>query len=100
MTAAADAAHEFWMKIGTWVHDERARYLKALVANALGKSADGLVHADAALAIIAANGEQPVDWAFLTLARSRSLHLLATRPTAPPRWQPPTPPRPPGTTRA
>ena len=76
MALAAEAAHEFWLKIGTWQHDERARYLKSLVANALGKPAEGLGHADAALAIIAANGEAPIDQTFLTLARSRSLALL------------------------
>jgi hypothetical protein len=76
MAAAAEAAHEFWMKIGTWVHDERARYLKALVANALGRPEEALAEADAALEIIAANDEQPVDTTFLALARSRSLRLL------------------------
>jgi len=76
MATAAEAAHAFWMKIGTWVQDERARYLRALVANALGKPAEALAQADAALAIIAANGDQPVDTVFLTLARSRSLRLL------------------------
>jgi hypothetical protein len=72
MTEAAEAAHEFWRRCGTWVHDERALYLKALVASALGRWAEAIVHADAALAIIAANGDEPVDAAFLTLARSRA----------------------------
>jgi tetratricopeptide (TPR) repeat protein len=76
MALAAEAAHEFWLKIGTWQHDERARYLKALVANALGRPNEALGHADAALEIIAANGEAPIDQTFLTLARSRSLALL------------------------
>ena len=51
MAAAAEAAHEFWMKIGTWVHDERARYLKALVANALGRPEEALAEADASTGI-------------------------------------------------
>src|SRR5579863_3883292 len=38
MAAAAEAAHVYWKRCGTWVHDERALYLKTLVANALGKS--------------------------------------------------------------
>ena len=76
MRLAADAAHRFWLACGTWVHEERALYLKALVANALGEPAEALAHADAALAVIAANGEQPVDAAFLHLARSRALGAL------------------------
>lgn len=75
MQAAADAAHEFWGLCGTWVHEERALYLKALVANALGRPVEALTHADAALAIIAANDDQPVDAAFLRLARARALGL-------------------------
>lgn len=72
MTAAAEAAHEFWKRCGTWVHEERALYLKALVANALGRPAEALANTDAALALINANGEEPVDQAFLRLARSRA----------------------------
>jgi len=76
MRRAADAALTFWRACGTWVHEERALYLKALVANALSEPGEALGHADAALAIIAANGEQPVDEAFLRLARSRALAAL------------------------
>jgi tetratricopeptide (TPR) repeat protein len=75
MRLAADAAHEFWLQCGTWLHDERARYLQALVANALGDPDGALAQADAALAIIAANGEAPVDTAFLRLARAHALRL-------------------------
>jgi hypothetical protein len=76
MREAADAAHEFWLECGDWTHDERARYLKALVANALGEPAAAIGHVDAALAIIAAHTPRPVDSAFLHLARARS-HRLA-----------------------
>jgi hypothetical protein len=76
MRTAAEAAHAFWLKCGDWTHDERARYLKALVANALGEPAAAIGHVDAALAIIAANGPRPVDEAFLRLARARA-HRLA-----------------------
>ena len=76
MASAADAAHEFWLKAGDWRSDERARYLKALVANALGRPAAALGQIDEALAIITANGEAPIDHTFLTLARSRALRLL------------------------
>jgi hypothetical protein len=81
MLRAAEAAHAAWACCGTWVNEERALYLKALVANALGEPTEALQHADAALALIAANGEQPVDAAFLTLARARA-HHLAGDPTA------------------
>ncbi len=76
MKTAAAAAHEFWLECGTWVNEERALYLEALVANALGHPQEALAHADQALAIIAANGEEPVDAAFLGLARARALGLL------------------------
>jgi hypothetical protein len=75
MLRAAGAAHAAWARCGTWVNEERALYLKALVANALGDPPQALAHADAALALIAANGDQPIDAAFLTLARARAHHL-------------------------
>ncbi len=76
MKTAADAAHEFWLLCGTWVNEERALYLDALVANALGHPQEALAHVEQALAIIAANGEEPVDAAFLGLARARALGLI------------------------
>ena len=76
MSLAADAAHQFWKRCGTWMNDERALYLKALVASALGRPAEAAAHADAGLAIIAENGEAPVDAVFLQLARSNAKRLL------------------------
>ncbi len=61
---------------GDWTHDERARYLKALVANALGEPAVAKQHADDALAIIAANSPRPIDQTFLTLARANARRRL------------------------
>lgn len=75
MARAADAAQHYWGRCGTWVNEERALYLKALVASALGRGEDALAHADAALAIIAANGDEPVDATFLRLAKSKALSL-------------------------
>jgi hypothetical protein len=77
MVLAAEAAHAFWLKCGTWVNEERALYLRTLVANALERPAEALVHADAALALIAAIGGEPVDAAFLNLARAHALQLAA-----------------------
>jgi hypothetical protein len=76
MAAAADAAHEFWRRCGDWVNEEKALYLKALVANALGRPGAALAHADAALAIVAANGPRPGDAALLRLARAEALGRL------------------------
>jgi hypothetical protein len=76
MREAADAAHDFWRMCGDWTHDERARYLKALVANALGEPANAKRHADDALAIIAANSPRPIDQTFLTLARANARRRL------------------------
>jgi hypothetical protein len=75
MRAAADAAHEYWLKCGTWVNEERARYLQALVANALGEPKRALRLIEEALALIAKNGEEPIDATFLGLARANALRL-------------------------
>ncbi|HVN01269.1 MAG TPA: hypothetical protein VMT68_13755 [Caulobacteraceae bacterium] len=75
MRLAADAAHEFWLKCGDWRNDERARYLKALVANVLGQPDAALAHVDAALGLIAQHGEAPVDETFLRLAKAHALWM-------------------------
>jgi hypothetical protein len=72
MRQAADAAREFWLTCGTWLHDERSLYLLALVANVCGEPEAALGHANAALAIIDANDAQPIDAAFLQLARAHA----------------------------
>jgi hypothetical protein len=76
MTLAADTSHEFWLKCGDWINEERGLYLKALVANVTGRPDMALTHADAALAIIDANGERPLDAARLHLARAASFAVL------------------------
>lgn len=73
MAAAAQAAHTFWLRCGDWVNEERALCLRASVANALGQRKAALAHADAALAIIAANGPRPSDAALLRLERAKAL---------------------------
>jgi hypothetical protein len=75
MALAAEASHEFWLKCGAWEHDERGRYLRALVANVLGRPDEALGHVEAGLAIIAANGAAPIDETFLRLARAHALRL-------------------------
>lgn len=76
MRLAAGKSLESWLECGNWINAERAHYLNALVANAVGDPTSGLTHADAALAIITANGERPLDAALLQLARAVSLAAL------------------------
>jgi hypothetical protein len=73
MRLCAETSLAFWLKCGDWVNEERALYLKAVVANATGDPRSGLRNADAGLAIIAANGDRPLDAALLQLARALSL---------------------------
>jgi hypothetical protein len=76
MRLSAETSLKFWLKCGDWINAERGRYLNAVVANATDDPGSGLMHADAALAIIAANGERPLDAALLHLARAVSLAAL------------------------
>jgi tetratricopeptide (TPR) repeat protein len=75
MRLAADVAHEYWVKCGDWKNDERALYLKAMVANALGEPGVALQHVERALAIISENGAAPIDETFLYLTRAHALKL-------------------------
>ena len=68
MLNCATAAHTFWKRCGTWVNEERALYLLALAHNRAGDHQVGLEHAQAALDVIAANGDERVDEAFIRLA--------------------------------
>jgi len=76
MRLAADTSLAFWLRCGNWINAERAHNLVALIANVTGDVEAGLAHADKALAIIAANGERPLDAALLHLARAVSLTAL------------------------
>lgn len=76
MQLCADTGLVFWRKAGDWINEERALYLTAVVANATGHPQAGLADADAALAIIAAHGERPLDAARLHLTRAASFAAL------------------------
>ncbi len=76
MRLAADTSLKYWLACGSWINAERAHHLVAVVANATGDATAGLAHADAGLAIIAANGERPLDAALLHLARAVSFAAL------------------------
>ncbi|POZ63402.1 hypothetical protein [Chromobacterium alticapitis] len=73
---AANAARSFWGRAGNWVNHERAEYLLALTANRFQRWPAGLAAADEGLGLIAANGEEAVDQAFLLLERARAMFGL------------------------
>ena len=68
MLSCAEAALRFWRICGTWMNEQRALYLLALVSNRGGDFRQGLEHALAALDVIEANGGENVDEAFIRLA--------------------------------
>lgn len=82
MQLSAETSHTRWLRCGDWINEERALYLKAVVANATSDPIAGLKNADAALAIIAANGERPLDVARLHLARAVSFAAMGNRDAA------------------
>jgi hypothetical protein len=65
--AGAAQALRFWQAAGTWVNHERALYLVALAANRIGAHAQARDAARQGLDVIAANGAEDVDRAFLLL---------------------------------
>lgn len=74
----AQHAQRFWERGGTWVNRERARYLSAMAANALGEGAEGAAQARAGLALLDAHdgdGAENVDRAFLELELAMGLRL-------------------------
>lgn len=77
MADAAELAQGFWHRAGQWVQQERAHYLRAMVANALGDVALAAAQARAGLVLLEnfdQDGQQKVDQAFL---RSELAHALA-----------------------
>lgn len=77
MTEGAELAQDLWHRAGQWVQHERAHYLRALVANALGDAVTAELQARAGLVLLAnfdSAGNEKVDEAFL---RSELAHALA-----------------------
>ena len=71
-------SQRFWQRAGTWVHRERADYLGAMAANALGDGVQGSAQARAGLALLDehdAGGDENVDRAFLELKLATGLRL-------------------------
>jgi len=78
LARAADLAQRFWARAGTWVNHERASYLSAMAANALGDGEAGVAHARAGLALLDefdVDRGQSVDRAFLELELAAGLRL-------------------------
>jgi hypothetical protein len=72
LAQSAEQAHRFWLRAGTWVHQERALYLRAMVCNALGEPSAARSHAKEALALLDAHDRdhaEDVDRAFIELER-------------------------------
>jgi hypothetical protein len=77
MASAAQAARTYWLRIGTWVNAERADYLLASVHAALGHAQEARTYAERGLETIrSGDEEQPVDEAFLHLARATACRDL------------------------
>ncbi|UTH73113.1 hypothetical protein [Chromobacterium sp. IIBBL 290-4] len=76
LSAMAHAARQLWGRAGGWLQHERAEYLLALTANRFEDWEAGLAAARAGLALIAANGEEDVDRAFLLVEAARALRGL------------------------
>lgn len=79
MLKAAEAAREFWLKCGTWENEERADYLLTIVHNRLNQPDKALEFAARALEVIAKNGEEVVDEAFINLSMAKAFHLKDDR---------------------
>lgn len=76
---AAAHAQRFWQRAGTWVHHERALYLRAMVGNVLNVPQDARTHALAALALLDAHDSEhaeDVDRAFIELERGHACERL------------------------
>ncbi len=74
----AEHAQHFWRRAGQWLELERASYLRAMTANALGEGACAAAHARAGLDLIDAHDgahTQDVDRAFLQLELAQGLRL-------------------------
>ncbi len=75
----AQLAERIWLRAGNWLNHERAAYLRAMVANALGDAAQARGQASRGLALLDANdtdNAEPVDRAFLELERARACRDL------------------------
>lgn len=76
MGRAARCCKAIWLHAGTWMQVERADYLVALVANAVGDWAAAAQAARDGITTIEANGSEEVDRAFLLVELARARYGL------------------------
>lgn len=72
LVECATAALVFWKKCGTWINEERALYLLALVEVRIENFEGARDHSQAALRVIHSNGEEPIDEAFIRLTAAEA----------------------------
>ena len=78
LDVSSELALQCWLRAGQWLQQERAHYLRALAANALGNGDTGATHARAGLALLDAQEDahaEDVDRAFLELELAQGLRL-------------------------
>lgn len=80
MEVTSKTALKYWRKCGNWMTEQRAFYLRLLVANELEEFEQALDNAGQALSIIQKNGEEPVDEAFIRMASAKA-HLGLNQPS-------------------
>lgn len=79
---AAKTARRFWEVAGTWNNVQVAEYRLCMSYLALGKGAEALEHAQAALSICEANQAGPTDLLFAQEAIARANHALERKEAA------------------
>ena len=75
---AAQHSQRFWQRSDTWLNRERAHYLGAMAAHALGDAAEGIASARTGLALLDQHdqaGAEDVDRAFFELELATGLRL-------------------------
>lgn len=75
----AEAARPFWLRAGGWIEDERSDDLRAKVALRLGDAEAAAAAAGRGLAVVATNGGDPLERAFLLQPLAAALASLGHR---------------------
>jgi len=77
LARTATLAQGFWQRAGQWVQHERAHYLRALAANALGEADEAELQARAGLVLIANHDDQGREMVDRAFQLSELAHALA-----------------------
>jgi hypothetical protein len=73
LRAGAESARRFWYRAGHWLQHERADYLCAKVDVRLGDATAAIAAAEHGLRLVEANGNDPIERAFLLLPLAAAL---------------------------